>query len=384
MKLLIKGSVNHLQQDIERINAIEDAKRNDNDKKRLPEAAKKVEEFKAFGKLLGIAAAQRGDQIIVGNLDELAIGSYVIIGLNEWAESRPDPKPIIKVDIHITEDYENFAKRREELRVQCPYVELKPSNIRPGTWSIALLPAIIEAEGVVFVGGGINTAVMGSASFALGKPVLAIPYFEGTAQQEIHKGYQSDYDRISASRPEFKTAINTIRSGPIDSKYTDEVLNAVHMLAGEKSRLSRANWMVLVSLLAAEVALIALWLGLMDFFTTGDFKLFIILFISALLGTGLRNFEYIFMDETRRIQAQRLLVEVIVASILAFGFAHVYLLGGIVFTGNPITLAGNSGSFTRIALSMSLLGIAVAYILSPALDNFRLRAEELISRTNDQ
>lgn len=65
-----------------------------------------------------------------------------------------------------------------------------------------------------------------------------------------------------------------------------------------------------------------------------------------------------------------------------FGCALLYLAGGMVLTGNIISLAHDTG-FNRVAISMSILGFAGAFLLDEAATILRDRLTESLKRPSN-
>ena len=86
---------------------------------------------------------------------------------------------------------------------------------------------------------------------------------------------------------------------------------------------------------------------------------FLLLGISALLGTGMRTSLRFFSEIRPRIAVRRLAAEGMLGLLLAFALALFYLLGAHTVTGDPnFATVGEADGFERIAVNMSVLGLA--------------------------
>jgi len=85
------------------------------------------------------------------------------------------------------------------------------------------------------------------------------------------------------------------------------------------------------------------------------FAFFLLLFISAAVGTGLRVLVAYQSNQLSRLTGFAVWIELVVALSVAFGLALFYLLGSISFTGHVSMLESNAQNFPTIAVSMSLL-----------------------------
>jgi hypothetical protein len=96
-----------------------------------------------------------------------------------------------------------------------------------------------------------------------------------------------------------------------------------------------------------------------------DVAFYSMLAVSALLGTSLRNTLRLLQDESARFDSRLLLQEATAGILIAFGFALLYLAGGIVITGAVVSLTTDP-DFMRVAIIMSILGFASAFLLREA------------------
>ena len=104
---------------------------------------------------------------------------------------------------------------------------------------------------------------------------------------------------------------------------------------------------------------------------------FLLLFISAAVGTGLRVLAAFQSNELTRLTGFAVGVELVVALSVAFGLALFYLIGSISFTGEVSMLASNAKKFPMVAVSMSLLGLTAGYLLP--LDKLRDRLQKIVA-----
>ncbi len=109
-----------------------------------------------------------------------------------------------------------------------------------------------------------------------------------------------------------------------------------------------------------------------------------LLYISALLGAGLRIVVSYQNNQVIRLTYRALAIDLVISLIVAFGMALIYLIGGISFTGTVVVLPSDSGetfkSFTTVAVTMSVLGLAAGYLVP--LNKLTERLENLISPSN--
>jgi hypothetical protein len=92
---------------------------------------------------------------------------------------------------------------------------------------------------------------------------------------------------------------------------------------------------------------------------------FLLLFISALLGAGLRTLTNYQKNKEVKLNELDVSVDLAVAMLIAFALALIYLIGGISITGSVVVLeAGTEGkNFATVATSLSLIGLASGYLV---------------------
>ncbi len=88
----------------------------------------------------------------------------------------------------------------------------------------------------------------------------------------------------------------------------------------------------------------------------------------------------LFMEISPRIPVRRLAAEGMLGLLLAFALALFYLLGVHTVTGDPkyVTI-GETADFQRVAVNMSLLGLAAGVLLERATEQVMRRLETVVS-----
>jgi hypothetical protein len=109
---------------------------------------------------------------------------------------------------------------------------------------------------------------------------------------------------------------------------------------------------------------------------------FLLLFISALLGTGLRTLVSFQNSQIVNLTPLGMISDLVTSLLVAFGLALVYLIGGISFTGTVVVLQSKSTesyqAFTTVAISMSFVGLAAGYLVP--LNELKKRLENIFSQ----
>lgn len=110
---------------------------------------------------------------------------------------------------------------------------------------------------------------------------------------------------------------------------------------------------------------------------SGPLAFFLLLYIAALLGAGLRVLASYQSNEITQLTFLGLWVDLVVSLVVAFGLALLYLIGSISFTGDVVVLKTGTEKFANIAVSMSLLGLAAGYLVP--LNQLRQRLEKIVA-----
>jgi hypothetical protein len=317
---------------------------------------------------MGKALAEKGHTLIVGSSDEPDADRYFVEGANEvpgkhkvivyLPESDTRPTPFAAED----QKFKNmeFAYRRGG-----------------GEWSVVHVRALKEADVLIVLGGVKAVLVAGGVAEALQKPVLALPSFEG-AGKEVWENVRRYYPASGISEDDQGALRETWmeRTAPIAVRCAESLVK--HNPLRPKGHGSQVV-MMLVSLvlIAAWVALLSRPWGL-----DRNLAFYPLLIIAALLGTSLRNTLRLVLDDLATFSAYVLWIEARAGILIGFGFALLYLAGGMVLTGDIVSLTDDK-AFMRVAISMSILGFAGAFLLDEAATTLRDRLAESLKRTSN-
>jgi len=320
--------------------------------------------FEQSCRQMGKRFTENGHTLIVGTDDRLDADYFFVEGANEVAGK-----------------HEVVVSRPEEDERPTPYDaerEMKLKNIafrftrRKGEWTAALVHALGQADVLLLIGGRTAALATGYSAEALEKPVLAIPSFGGAAQavwDEVTRYYRNcgiKEHEEGALREAWNadTAEVAVRSAESLVKNTPF-----------RSKGNRAE----IGITIATLILIAISVALFSrpWEIGKDIAFYSMLTIAAILGTTLRNTLRLVRDEIVDLNLRILLVEARAGILIAFGFAILYLAGGIVITGAVISLTTDQ-DFMRVAITMSILGFASAFLLHEAAANLQDRLMETL------
>lgn len=227
---------------------------------------------------------------------------------------------------------------------------------------------------VIVLGGGPGTTIAGHSAAALEKPVVAIPSFGGAAKG-VWETVQPYYHDCGVS--DSKTAV--LREA-WDTSTAEIVVQVAEKLVRHNP--FRTSLKPQIVMLGGGLVLLGLWFGC--FFRTfslpKELAVFLMLGLAAMLGTGLRVTLQRRGDNAERLSAAHVLTEATAGLLLAFGFALLYFVGGVLYTGKVEPLQfPEPADFPRVAFSITLLGLAAAFLLDTAAEKLRQRLEGILS-----
>lgn len=287
-----------------------------------------------------------------------------------------------------------------------PNLHFEQGAIALGNNIARLIPNVSNVGAVVVIGGGDGSATIGYAAYSMKKPVIAVTGFDGTAEQLERDVLRAEYEHyrehvglaeedLSALRatwsPDSTDATNRQNAAKV-VRVTSLLVRAWGQTETQtRKTLKFADWALMLllpawlgiyllgnSLAKEALAAVSTSGGVSSFTTQVAVVLFALLWITALLGCGLRLLSDYRRGLLMRLEPLEVLTETVLAMVVAFGLCLFYLIGGISITGEVVALAADTTkNFTMLAISMSLLGLAAGF-LAP-LDILRERLQNLLA-----
>lgn len=302
---------------------------------------------------------------------------------------------------------------------------------------VKLIPNVTEVDAVVLIGGTFGTSGIGYAAYSMNKPVIAITAFGGTAKDMADDILFDDYNRfvrqgdVSAAEVRALSANwNPDANDAANHANADLIVRATKRMAKAYGKANKNTLRVLLTTTLAVAVLLVAWIliylggagvinpaaegvktsasgaaptvsspaaqptpsasdvvapaaaddveatKMIAQLWSGPLAFFLLLYISALLGAGLRVLTAYQSGDITQLSFLGLWIDLVVSLLVAFGLALLYLIGSISFTGEVVVLAG-SDAFANISISMSLLGLAAGYLVP--LKRLRQRLEKIIA-----
>lgn len=231
-----------------------------------------------------------------------------------------------------------------------------------GPWTASRVPQIQVADCVLLIGGRRGTTLVGYSAVALEKPVLAVGSFGGSAA-ELWRDLDPFYQRLVST----KKHVGNLREQWSESNAELAVEVLKELLQRRIFTNARRDYYS-VSILLLVLVLLAAWVWL---FVAPprpwQASFFVLLAISAFLGTSLRGALAAVLDATDRPRGISV-AELNAGLILSFVLALLYLAGSFTFTGDFDAVVTRD-AYQRVAVAMGLIGIAAGWLLERVAEN---------------
>ncbi len=338
--------------------------------------------FEAAGYAIGRALAAKEHIIIVNASswtrvkDGTGIAKYVVQGANA---APPPPEHKHKVYFYAPRDPEPDDQTPEidtlrELRA-LPNVDIADRFSDKPVRISYRINDVSEADAVIVVDGSAGVHQVATAAYSLGKPVIPLTSF-GAMTVELYKNlvepaydYLRDKGEISANELRALSKHWHIEEDKKEENFNTakEIVALTERLVALNVRSERQNTTGLLATIALTVIPILIWVWAFTspYIKSQEWSFFFLLFLSVLPGVGLRTLVSYQQGSTARLTWKGLLVDIAVAIVIAFGLALLFLIGNIAFTGQLAVqfTEGDTGDFARVAVIMSILGLAAGYLV---------------------
>lgn len=379
--------------------------------------------FVAACKALGAALARRGWRIMVGvpewdMLPKLhTVVTHVVLGASSETVGEQAGKH--RIIFYAPRDREppdttnGVVDTLQELQA-LPNVQVESKSVATGKYKAKLIPNVSEVDAVLLVGGADGTASIGYAAYSMEKPVVAITGFGGAAQSLADDVLAQTYDRyrgfVDLTDGEMR-ALNANWSAAEGDKTNranaELIVRATEKLVKAHGVVTTQTKAVLTWSMAGMALLLLLWVAIylggsgvgdpaasaaggtagqrvkmIGQLWTGPVAFFLLLYISSLLGAGLRLLASYQTNEITRLTTFAVIMEAVISMVVAFGLGLFYLIGSISFTGTVVALTPNATTFANIAVSMSLLGLAAGYLVP--LEKLRDRLQKIFEEDTNK
>ncbi len=202
------------------------------------------ESFQASCRQLGKQLAQKKTTIFVGSDRKVDADLYVVEGANEAGG-----KPKVVVYTPHNWPWPAFIEKWSTLgSIDADYWRV------PGPWDKATAHIIRKVDAVFVIGGGNSTLQAGMSAPALGKPVIALTAFKGTAAKVFDTFYRN-YTESGMSREHLQAFENPFNTA--DS--VDKILTATERFVNKNPYVADTHIKTRIAVLVTVLALILCW-----------------------------------------------------------------------------------------------------------------------------
>ena len=315
--------------------------------------------FASACKELGAALAAEGHTVLLGSDNPTTADAHVAEGILSVPGTH-------KIVIHRPEGGNQLPFAED--RIKHPATQVLYRTTR-GDWAAGHIHALMEADVAILIGGARGVERAGYSAPCLTRPFLALPWFQG-ASEALWGEHRKLYEQAGISADDLASLY--VWTPGQSAKVVLRSLQALYA----NNPFRRPNPVPQLLRLAAIGILIWVWISLfLEFWAVNtQGSVFALLFLSALLGTGLRTTLKVLGQPSAPVELRDSANEVTVSLILAFGLCLLYLVGGIVWTGNFVPLPGEAsdqGAFRRVGITVSLLGLFAGFSVEEAAERLR-------------
>ena len=365
-------------------------------------------QFDAACFALGEALTRKGHSIMVGVPDwptlqqNNTVATFILEGINNVPAKDSERHPVFfygpEERAPADQTPTGTPDSLQELK-KLPNILIKDTFVGSGTSKARVIPNVAEVDAVMIISGREGTENIGYAAYSMKKPVIAITSFGGAAENMANDTLLEVYNRLSQqgdATPSDVRALLDVDWGDDPQKNLDNaaaIVEIIEKLVKAFDLSDKRTLRVLKATIAGLVILLMGWAacylsanqctaGSQSCSTYVGVSFFLLLYISALLGSGLRTLVMYQQNKVTRLTFLGLGIDLVISMLVAFGLALIYLIGGISFTGKVVVLdiknADQNLAFTTVAISMSLLGLAAGYLLP--LKELTKRLENIIAQ----
>jgi hypothetical protein len=303
------------------------------------------------------------------------VAAFVLEGASRQPAKDGAPHAAVLYAPRSTASEENPSQLIDALQKikTLPNLRLEDRMLGKSGYAGIMISHIAEADLVVLLGGGEGTAGMAYAAISVKKPCIGITSLGGAARDVSEDILEPALEKLAGqaglSADDLRALHAPWTADEEKNRAVAEAITAAAEKIVQAQTEARARpWYALVSVLAAMCILLSAWLGVYFRFggslPSAPAAFFLLLFIAALLGVGARLLAGLQAGAAKPVTFPELLVDGVIALLVAFGLALVYLIGGIAFTGRVIILEpANAEAFAGISITMTLLGLTAGFLL---------------------
>ncbi len=270
--------------------------------------------------------------------------------------------------------------------------ELPPGNLKityvpiRGPWGVGRITQLVRCDVVMVIGGGKGTRTLIELAPELRRPIVVIPSFGGSAG-EAWNTLVRDYGNLGAAVSDYFSLL-----GPWRDEHAKTAIAMARRLAN-RNPYEDGAWKQFVYMSMGILGLFVAWAlifsypcswwagGSPNVCSNDRPTMFVLFWIAALIGTGLRAAKRAADDPTERMSAVDLFVEGSIGLSVSFGLSLIYMAGLFLAANNsdlfPL-LSEEPGDFRRTAVLMSTISFTSAFLLEGSFAKLQDRLRERV------
>lgn len=333
------------------------------------------EKFIKICEEIGRQLADRKHQVYLLSDDETHADTYIFRGYAKEVTNNNIKAPPLKItygfdDDPENEDYEKF----EELRAH--YKNLRTEDLfTDDKYPFNRVAIVQELDALIVIGGFENTAHLVEIGSALKKTIIPVTAFGGTAssvwertKSMLNFALQQRIDPMTKSAED------------VSSNRVKELIDILEKMVGIQKKETGISYKVLVFI---EILILASWFIIL---VTGKnyplIALPLIIFVMAFCGIILRSLIRLHKDADQIIPTKVFIIELGIGIALGVIYYIFFLVGASSISANfEDSIKGRT--FTSLALVVSLLSIAVSFLLKESIEGMHKRLSSITEIKSD-
>jgi SLOG cluster4 family len=337
--------------------------------------------------LIGQELARAGCVVILGSNRYSTADHHVMRGL----QSIPGTHKVMLVrpfkDAHTSQAARATQPVPDPQAGQLPPGSLKFEFVPiRGPWGAGRVTQLLRSDAVIAICGAEGTEQAIQLAPEMRRPVVVIPSFGGSAEKAWNSLVR-DYSFLGASIGDYYSLADSWKD------ENAKIAVAMARKLAKKNPYEDRSWKYLMFLSIAVFTLLAAW-ALIFSYPCGWWighsmptcsndrpTIFLLFWIAAFIGTGLRAAKRAADDPSERISASDIFVEGAVGLSVSFGLSLIYMAGLFLAAEKsdlfPL-LSNTEGDFRRTAVLMSTISFTSAFLLEGSLVKLQERLRERV------
>jgi hypothetical protein len=333
--------------------------------------AREQDTCKSSWKQLGAYFAEMNVDLVVGSTSERTADYCIIAGAKQFLSGKGDKKVNVTfVGRSYRSKHNQDAESDLEQFLPAANFNVKYEPTEGSGNSARLINGLKHADVVLLLCGGTSTATVGAACLYNRKPALALPQFEGSAE-DLWEMFLPYYARGTLNQEEIRLLGGKWNENSAAAVFT--ALTKLKKYNAFEDRVATQQWILCVLPMLFIIAWLAAFCGQAPPYGVIGFAL--VALWASLIGSTARGIRTFYFERQARFSLPQLVAELALGVIVAFLSYLILQITGIIIEGNPITTdtLKNPEHFQRMAIAMTLLCFGGAYFVESSIKRLQVR-----------